>query len=298
MKTKKPTVTIGVPAFNEEANINRLLTCLIHQSEKGIEIQKIIVVNDGSDDDTMEEIKKSHDKRILSINNSSRKGQAYCQNKIFTIADTDVVVLFEADTYPATRNYLQELIKPFSEDLTIGLVQGLPRPVSAETFTEKVLNTQVDVYQSFVDSNSNSPGQGGRAFARFVYSRLRFPKALPEDAYALLWCKQRGIKTRLQVNAVCMHRNPQNFADYVTKQQKIMSGQATLLKLFSPKFVKNISNNSIYRQVRGRMAFNFFVHNPIYFFAYALFKIRLLKELKKTQFTDFWSIAWSTKNLL
>jgi len=298
MKTKKPTVTIGIPAYNEEANIYRLLTCLIHQSEKGIEILKIIVVNDGSDDDTMGEIKKAHDKRILSINNSSRKGQVFCQNKIFTLADTDVVVLFEADTCPATHTYLHELIKPLRDDSAIGLVQGLPRPVPAKTFTEKVLNTQVDVYQSFVDSNSNSPGQGGRAFARSVYTHLRWPKVLLEDMYAIIWCKQRGINTRLQVAAVCMHRSPQNFSDYLMKQQKLVSGLSGLSRLLSYKSVNAINNNSIKDGVKVRMAFNFLVTHPIYFFAYALFKIRLSRELKKTQFTNFWLIARSTKNLV
>lgn len=292
------SVSIGIPAYNEEANIRQLLRAIVNQRETDFVIKKIIIVSDNSTDNTTNEVIKIKDNRIRLIENRTRRGQVYCQNKIFTLADTDVVVIFEADTCPATHNYLHELIKPIRDDGAIGLVQGLPRPVSAKTFTEKVLNTQVDVYQSYVDSNSNSPGQGGRAFARLVYSQLRFPKALPEDAYALIWCKQRGIKTRLQVNAVCMYRSPQNFRDYLTKQQKIMSGLSTLSKLFSPKFVENISNNSIDSQARGRMAFNFFVKYPIYFFAYALFKIRLSRELKKTQFIDFCPIAWSTKNLL
>lgn len=295
---KKPTVTIGIPAYNEEANIKRLLSAIVAQRETDFVIKKIVVISDKSNDNTVTEVKKINDKRIQLIENRRRLGQIYCQNKIFSLADTNVVVLFEADTYPATNYYLHELLKPLFGDSTLGLVQGVPQPVLAKTLTEKVLRTQVRIYQKFLDSNSNSPGQGGRAFSRFVYSRLRWLKALPEDTFALMWCKQRGIKARLQITAQCIYRCPQSYSDFVKKQQKIESGSLAMSKRFDPKLIENICRNSRFNMIGVRMATFFFVKHPIYFFVYALFKLSLMKELKKTQYTDFLPIAWSTKKLV
>jgi len=48
------TVSIGIPAYNEEANIGKLLSSLIKQKEAGFIIKEIIVVSDQSTDKTDE----------------------------------------------------------------------------------------------------------------------------------------------------------------------------------------------------------------------------------------------------
>ena len=51
-KHKKLTVTIGIPAYNEEKNIGRLLRALLRQKTNGLSIKKIIVISDASTDKT------------------------------------------------------------------------------------------------------------------------------------------------------------------------------------------------------------------------------------------------------
>ena len=50
---KKLTVTIGIPAYNEEANVRNLLVSLLAQKETNFKLQEIIVVSDGSTDKTV-----------------------------------------------------------------------------------------------------------------------------------------------------------------------------------------------------------------------------------------------------
>ena len=83
MKTKKPTVTIGIPAYNEEANIGVLLRAIVKQRETDFVLKKIIVVSDKSTDNTANEVKKIKDSRIKLIENRVRRGKVYNQNKIF-----------------------------------------------------------------------------------------------------------------------------------------------------------------------------------------------------------------------
>ena len=57
-KFKKPTLSIGIPAFNEEANIYFLLKDLLSQKMDQFNLERIIVNSDGSTDDTIEQVKR------------------------------------------------------------------------------------------------------------------------------------------------------------------------------------------------------------------------------------------------
>ena len=55
---KKPTVTIGIPAHNEEANIANMLNSVISQEQKSFFLEKIIVALDGCTDNTESEARE------------------------------------------------------------------------------------------------------------------------------------------------------------------------------------------------------------------------------------------------
>ena len=51
---QKPTIEIGIPALNEEANIGYLIESLLKQDKSGYELKRILVSSDGSTDRTVE----------------------------------------------------------------------------------------------------------------------------------------------------------------------------------------------------------------------------------------------------
>src|SRR3989344_8939516 len=75
-------VSIGIPAYNEEANIKNLLTALLAQKQENFELLEIIVISDGSDDNTVEQAKSLASEKISVIDGKDRKGQAQRQNEI------------------------------------------------------------------------------------------------------------------------------------------------------------------------------------------------------------------------
>ena len=50
---KKLTVTIGIPAYNEQENISCLLRSIIKQKAWSYRLQSVVVVCDGSTDGTL-----------------------------------------------------------------------------------------------------------------------------------------------------------------------------------------------------------------------------------------------------
>jgi glycosyltransferase involved in cell wall biosynthesis len=54
MIDNKLTVTIGIPAYNEEKSISNLLDSIIEQTQKDYVLEKVIVACDGCTDKTSE----------------------------------------------------------------------------------------------------------------------------------------------------------------------------------------------------------------------------------------------------
>ncbi|RLC37977.1 glycosyl transferase family 2, partial [Candidatus Falkowbacteria bacterium] len=80
------TVTVGIPAYNEADNIAYLLKDLLGQKQADFKLERIIVISDGSSDNTAEIAQKSGNKIIKVINGRIRKGVAMRLNQIISIA--------------------------------------------------------------------------------------------------------------------------------------------------------------------------------------------------------------------
>ena len=130
------SITIGVCAYNEEKNIEKLLRSLSHQkTDDGIIIQEIIVVSsacrDRTDDIVRSFMKK--DKKIRFFTQEKREGKASAVNIILSNAVGDIIVLAGADII-LPHGTINKLVLPFYET-NIGMTGGHPVPVdSKKTF--------------------------------------------------------------------------------------------------------------------------------------------------------------------
>ena len=78
MKSTKPSVSIGIPAYNEEANIQYLLHALL-PIDRHIKLLEIIIVSDGSTV-RLSKSKSSQDRRIHIVVQRNRKGIVHSEN--------------------------------------------------------------------------------------------------------------------------------------------------------------------------------------------------------------------------
>ena len=93
----KLSLTIGIPAYNEEANIKGLILSIFEQEARTYSLEKIIVVVDACTDNTLDEILKIKNGKIQLIVNNQRKGKAYGLNVITRETNSDILVHFDAD---------------------------------------------------------------------------------------------------------------------------------------------------------------------------------------------------------
>jgi succinoglycan biosynthesis protein ExoO len=93
-----PKVSIIIPAYNTEKYIARALQSALEQTEKDIEV---IVVDDGSTDNTLEVIKSFLDKRIKLIINGSNAGPSHARNCALREARGDWIAILDSDDWYA-----------------------------------------------------------------------------------------------------------------------------------------------------------------------------------------------------
>ena len=138
---KKPTVTIGIPAYNEEKNIKNLVLSLLKQDSKSFLLKQIVVVLDGSTDNTKLNLERVTDKKIVTIIHRRRLGKNRCLNEIFQKSDTNILILMDADVLPKGNKFLENIVNVFSKNPKTSLVCIKTEPFKARNWFEKIINT-------------------------------------------------------------------------------------------------------------------------------------------------------------
>jgi len=92
------TISILIPTYNNAPKLGRCIESALNQTYKDI---KIIVLNDGSTDDTKEIIEgylKNHN-NIFYYENDGNKGRGYSRNRILELSDTRLSCWLDSDDY-------------------------------------------------------------------------------------------------------------------------------------------------------------------------------------------------------
>lgn len=94
MKENKFSITVGVIVYNREKQI---IDCIKSALQQTINIDEILVVDDGSSDKTVEKIENFNNSKIRLIVNKKNKGIPYSRNKIIREANGDLIFFFDSD---------------------------------------------------------------------------------------------------------------------------------------------------------------------------------------------------------
>ena len=109
-----PTVSVLIPAYNEEDSIEETVKSVINLDYPKDKL-KIIVINDGSRDRTQEIVEKivKENKNVLLINKLNG-GKASALNTALKLVDSEFTATLDADSF-ATPSILKNLLPYFTE---------------------------------------------------------------------------------------------------------------------------------------------------------------------------------------
>lgn len=118
MNTNKPKVTVLMPAYNAAKYIAEAIRSVLEQSFTNFEL---LIINDGSTDETEQIIKSFHDPRIVLISQQNR-GVAAALNLGLANAKAPYIARFDADDicYPHRVKVQYDFITAFPEYSIIG----------------------------------------------------------------------------------------------------------------------------------------------------------------------------------
>ncbi|KXA99233.1 hypothetical protein AKJ42_03520, partial [candidate division MSBL1 archaeon SCGC-AAA261C02] len=129
-----PSVSILVPAYNEEGYVGRCIESLL-EAEYPEDRKEIIVVDDGSTDGTYREAKAYEDEGVKVVHKENG-GKYSALNYGLIFASGEIIVTVDADSLIGRRS-LKLMVGRFQEDPKIGAIAGNVKVVNRDSLLTK-----------------------------------------------------------------------------------------------------------------------------------------------------------------
>lgn len=231
-------VSIVVPAFNAAGRITPCLQALCQQA--GPWNAEILVVNDGSSDNTAEVVGRFSQVRLI---NQANAGPASARNR-GAFEATGAIVVFTDDDCVPVPGWLDAMLKPFA-DPEIVATKGVYRTCQKELVARFVQTEYEDRYRLMKKSDSiDFVDTYSAAFRRDHFLEMngfdpQFPLACAEDAELSYRMAARGWKMRFVPEAVVYHKHPQTLSEYLRKKYKFAFWRVVALHSNPQKALKD-----------------------------------------------------------
>lgn len=101
-------VSVVIPAFNEEEHIGKV----VKMAKAVDEVDEVMVIDDGSEDDTVKATKQA-DAKVVSF--KENRGKGYAMKKGCEIAKGDILIFIDADLKNINPKKIKGILDPFKE---------------------------------------------------------------------------------------------------------------------------------------------------------------------------------------
>jgi glycosyltransferase involved in cell wall biosynthesis len=234
------SVCVGIPVYNEEKNIYKLLKSIIFQKSSIYRLKQIIVVNDGSTDKTLHEIerfKKQYkdilDRKLVEfyvIDLPNNLGMANAINILTKMTSCDVLVIVASDVILSSTHSIEELIREFTINKAVGYVAGWR--VIRSRYNNLVIRSLKfsDAFLEMLGLTKQrtifvAGGGGILALRKAVYKGISLPRTVRIDALLYLYCISKGYQFKFNPRARVIYeiREPLYYSWYIKTQKRVHS---------------------------------------------------------------------------
>ena len=292
---KLHTVTILIPAFNEERNISRVLRAVASQQCSDFKLERIIVVSDGSTDATVRKVTEEQISKLEVKAYRERRGKAFRLAQSYRFIRSDVIVQIDADVQIYDKFFLQKLIKPITKQVA-SLTGANAVPLPGATLVEKAVNVSVAPYarmRRYVPSLSIGPVL---AFTKTLVRNLQYPSTVVgEDIYLYFHCLSQKLRYKYVQSAIVYYRSPNNISDHIQQSIRFLTAPYDIRNYYSLELVRKEDSIPmlLYLYETGKV----FIRHPfLSTFIFIINKYCLLLAAARKQREQKWGTAISTKS--
>ena len=220
-------LSIGIMAYNEEANIGRLLRSVLGQKFNHGYLNEIFVVASGCTDRTEAIVQDfmKQDKRIKLLIQPQREGKASAINLFLSKASGDIFILESGDTVPK-EDTLDKLVTPF-RDPNIGMTGAHPVPVnSKDSFIGFTVNLMWSLHHRIA---LMTPKLGELVAFRSLVREIPKDTAVDEASIEAI-IRDAGYELYYVPDAFVKNKGPENIRDFIKQRRRIAAGHKHLLR--------------------------------------------------------------------
>ena len=232
---KLPSVSIIVAAYNEEKVMRRKVENSL-QLNYPAELMQVIVVSDGSDDETHAIVESFDDPRVLAMHEPERRGKSAAINRAAAQATGDIVVLSDANN-DYGDDAIRELVKHFSADST-GAVSGAKCIYGSEGRESATGDGLFWKYETIIKKAQTKLGSITAADGEMIAIRRELlrpidPRNINDDAAITLDVIKQGYRVLYEGGAISMEEASINLIDdFYVKVRMTAGGYQTLANEF------------------------------------------------------------------
>jgi glycosyltransferase involved in cell wall biosynthesis len=310
---KKVTVSVGIPAYNEEGNIATIIKTIVAQKQESYKLVNIFVICDGCTDKTVSIVRKiaQKHKEVNLVEREERSGKVGALNLIYKLNRSDYILTIDADVVFAKNDDIENLVKVIISDKKLNFVGPRHIPVKPNSYMGMFAYIS---YLSFEDAflrinNGNNfySVMGAYLLTKKFSKSIRYPQYAQADQVILYAMATRKSKYshlgrkggfRFVPKAHVLFRTVSTFEDWrILGVRSVISDKANTAEYFGNKILNE------YYMPRYLFAFSlirWFFKSPIYTVGSVLMNIYIRKFPLKSKMPQkgMWETAMSSKEAI
>ena len=243
MTEGKIRCSVGITAYNEEANIGRLLQAILDQRLYEVEIAEIIVVASGCTDRTEEIVREymPRDPRIQLYVQEKREGKTSAINVFLAHAREKICVLESGDTLPRDDT-IEKMVRMFHNP-AVGMTGAQKVAVNTPDHVVGVLShLRLKMEHQLC---LEIPRLGELIAFRKVFDQMPLDVAM-DEAFVEALIIRRGMQVRYAADAIVYSMGPETVGDFVKQRRRNYAGHLYLKSKYGYQ-VSSLQNTRVVR---------------------------------------------------
>jgi len=292
---KKYSVSVLIPAFNEQDSLKDTVESILNSDYK--QIKEVIIINDGSIDNTLK-IAKQLEKKYSKVKvfNKKNSGKADSLNQALKIAKSELIAVVDADSYP-DKHAISSMVGYF-DDEKMGAVTTRILVRKKDNFIRKMQAIEYKVIAftrkllGFLDSIYVTPGPMALYRKSALFQINGFDKKnMTEDIEATWHLINDGYKIRMSFLSKSLTVAPDTLKKWFKQRIRWnIGGFQTILKYKHCFFKRGILGFFILplfsiSLVLGTFGLGFFIY-------------RILRRFISSYLSTYYSVASQTAILV
>lgn len=310
---KKVSVSIGIPAYNEEGNIATIIKTILYQKQNSYKLEKIYVICDGCTDKTVEIVKEiaKKNKEIYLIARDTRSGKVDGLNAIYQTNQSDYILTIDADLVLAKKDDIENMIRVITKDKKLNFVGPRHIPVKPTSMMGMFAYiSYLSFEEAFLQINSGNnfyTVMGAYLLSKKFSKSIKYPKYAQADQtilYAMATRKSKysplGHKAGFKFvpNAAVLFRTVTTFKDWrILGTRSVISDKANTASYFGEDI---LDEYYMPRNLFIMSLIKWFFKSPFYTVGSILMNIYIRKFPLKAKMPEkgMWETTMSSKEAI